>query len=650
VVALACTIAGALNEKWHLAYLGLSLFLWFVLEGALFAYRIRAVLPAAVFQRQLRDSRGPVDSLWAGRVFEVKVVLRLPAETLPYLRIVDRVPFNVERLSGRPGDEGKYPSDARVEFSYTIRCTNTGKVRFEGVALHAADLQGFFYHHAFLAAPLEFRVLPPLVDAEGKRPMLKRTNLLPSPGQHRQLQPGSGSELLDLRDYLPGDPPKTIAWKVSARRDRLITKEFESEVPVRCHMFVDVSQSVRVGFEGANALGRIADISAAIAQATAAQRDLIGLCLVDEQSVRRVLRPSRSRRHVIEILHELAEAAALAPASGAGSVDQLLPLAHALAEEVYPQLLQPPLNRIPSWLPWLWPGPVRRHTWWPPRFSLRTAVWYGLGAVPLLALAIPIALLWPAIEPFVQILVVVPGAMLLPVLVGFLLGAGLFYFLGWGVLGRLVGHFFSFARRRRFRWRKQLAAVLAQRYGGGSGALSHYLEDDAALVARLQQFLAEHHVPYPVPLYDSSGKFALASPGKVAVLAEALLSAVARGRDNELFILLVDLVELDGWLEPLLRAVKVARARHHQVMLVCPWPHGALPPGEIHEKLVIDARSPEQTLVALTQRRWLRGFLRVRKTFTRLGVPVLPASDRDVPRLILDRLDRLRYLGMGSRQ
>ena len=31
----------------------------------------------------------------------------------------------------------------------------------------------------------------------------------------------SGSELLDLRDYIPGDAPKMIAWKASARRDRL---------------------------------------------------------------------------------------------------------------------------------------------------------------------------------------------------------------------------------------------------------------------------------------------------------------------------------------------------------------------------------------------------------------------------------------------
>ncbi|MFX9065594.1 hypothetical protein ABTN38_19505, partial [Acinetobacter baumannii] len=59
---------------------------------------------------------------------------------------------------------------------------------------------------------------------------------------------------------------------------------------------------------------------------------------------------------------------------------------------------------------------------------------------------------------------------------------------------------------------------------------------------------------------------------KIEVLSGALLRAVSQGRDNELFVLLADLLELTEHLGPLLRAVKVALARHHQVMVVCPWP------------------------------------------------------------------------------
>src|SRR5206468_7778196 len=90
------------------------------------------------------------------------------------------------------------------------------------------------------------RVLPRVLVPRGGGAMTKRHNQLPPPGLHRLRHAGSGSELLDLRDYQPGDPPRTIAWKVSAKRDRLVTREYESEVPVRCTLFLDASSSVRV--------------------------------------------------------------------------------------------------------------------------------------------------------------------------------------------------------------------------------------------------------------------------------------------------------------------------------------------------------------------------------------------------------------------
>src|SRR5262249_31416622 len=148
-------------------------------------------------------------------------------------------------------------------------------------------------------------------------------------------RPGSGSELLDLRDYLPGDPPKTIAWKVSARRDRLITKVFENIVPIRCTLFVDTSNSVRVGPVGRNALTRLVEIASAVAQASVGTRDLAGLCTFDETATSFV-RPARSGRHLIQMLNRLADVASLTPASGEARLRALLPRAYGFAREVYP--------------------------------------------------------------------------------------------------------------------------------------------------------------------------------------------------------------------------------------------------------------------------------------------------------------------------
>ena len=111
-------------------------------------------------------------------------------------------------------------------------------------------------------------------------------------------------------------------------------------------------------------------------------------------------------------------------------------------------------------------------------------------------------------------------------------------------------------RRRRLQWRKRLAALLSVKYGLAPGGLAMLLEDDERLGHYLQQFLSDHHVPYPPPLYDQRGRYLFAAPAKINVLAAALLRAVSKSHDNELFVLLVDLLELTDELPPLLRAVK----------------------------------------------------------------------------------------------
>ena len=584
LVSLFLVALGSMAVHMLVKTLGVTLLLWFFAEWFVFLLRIRLATPGLRCRRVIRDERGATRTLWAGRSFQVVVEVRLHSWLrLPYARIADHLPFGVE-VSGATEGETELATERPFGLRYQIRPHGAGRVRFEGVRLRLADLQGFFWHSAFVAAPQTYRVLPPLADVKGKRPTVKRYNLLPSPGLHRHLRPGSGSELLDLRDYLPGDPPKTIAWKVSARRDRLITKEFESEVPVRCTLFVDAAQSVRLGPMGRTALARLVDLSAAVAQANSGTRDLTGLCLFDDREVLVSVRPARGTRHLIDFLHHLADAAGLAPATGAARIRTLLPLAYSLAQEVYPELIHPRVNRLPAGYKWFWP-PGQQIDGWGKRIFRGLVITSAF--LPMLLTSAVIYWQSENVVPFVQPIINAP-----PWILGTLGGAALvslavLYFAFLRMTDRLSSQFFSSKRRRFTRWRaKPLAALLSVRYGLAPGGLGLLLKDDRRFSLLLQRFLAEHHVPFPIPYFDSQGRYLFASPDKVEVLAGALMRSVGRGRDNELFVLLVDLLELGEELKPLLKAVKVTLARHHQVMVICPWPPGiplprAEPVGEV---------------------------------------------------------------------
>ncbi len=261
------------------------------------------------------------------------------------------------------------------------------------------DLQGFFCHVLFLRDPVVLRILPAALVSKSGGPTSKRHNELPPPGIHRLRQPGSGSELPDLRDYLPGDPPRTIAWKVSARCDRLITKEFESEVPVRCTLFLDSSSSVRVPSPPSEPdsreklkhrspayfkpLDRLIDLSAGVISASSSIRDLIGLCLFDEQSSRCVV-PERSTTQRNRLFQLLADAAALAPVADRPDPEELAAVAYSLAQEVYPDLLRSEVNAMPWWLAFFVASPRdTRHHRGLHRFSSSTKRDETFLAVPL---------------------------------------------------------------------------------------------------------------------------------------------------------------------------------------------------------------------------------------------------------------------------
>ncbi len=135
------------------------------------------------------------------------------------------------------------------------------------------------------------------------------------------------------------------------------------------------------------------------------------------------------------------------------------------------------------------------------------------------------------------------------------------------------------------------------------------------------------------------------------MLAAGLVRCVTRARDNELYVVLADLVELAGDLKPLVQAAQVARARHHQVLVIVPWPADVPPPeerrgGRATTRPAKGGRAKPLRIGGLVKSvlvaRYHRGYAELRTALARAGATVVRVEDGDPVRLVLDRLDRLR--------
>ncbi len=63
-------------------------------------------------------------------------------------------------------------------------------------------------------------------------------------GERRSTELGEGLTFSDYRQYVEGDDPRLIDWKIYARTDELYIKQFEAERNLRVHALIDASESM----------------------------------------------------------------------------------------------------------------------------------------------------------------------------------------------------------------------------------------------------------------------------------------------------------------------------------------------------------------------------------------------------------------------
>jgi uncharacterized protein (DUF58 family) len=120
-------------------------------------------------------------------------------------------------------------------------------------------------------------------------------------GLHRSPFRGFSVEFAEYRQYMPGDDPAFVDWKVYARTDRHYVKRFEQETNLPCHLVVDKSASMGYGSAGVTKLEYAQYLAAALAWLLNSQRDAVGLLAFDD-AVRAHLAPSARPGHLRALL------------------------------------------------------------------------------------------------------------------------------------------------------------------------------------------------------------------------------------------------------------------------------------------------------------------------------------------------------------
>jgi uncharacterized protein (DUF58 family) len=98
-------------------------------------------------------------------------------------------------------------------------------------------------------------------------------------GLHRSPYVGFSVEFASHHEYVPGDDPRHINWKLFARQHRLYVKEFDGDTNLNLYVLLDVSGSMGCASLGRSKLNYAATLAAALAHLAIRQHDAAGVTL-----------------------------------------------------------------------------------------------------------------------------------------------------------------------------------------------------------------------------------------------------------------------------------------------------------------------------------------------------------------------------------
>ena len=158
--------------------------------------------------------------------------------------------------------------------------------------------------------PASKRFLPPEAVKRVARLELRARHIVEGflSGSHRSPYFGQSVEFVQHRQYVPGDDVRHVDWKVWARQDRLVIKQYEEDTNLRCGLLVDSSASMSYRRSGSREAETkfeyAATLAACLAMLVLRQQDAVASVLFDNRIRQRV--PMRtSQRHLTAVLASL---------------------------------------------------------------------------------------------------------------------------------------------------------------------------------------------------------------------------------------------------------------------------------------------------------------------------------------------------------
>jgi len=239
--------------------------------------------------------------------------------------------------------QGEVPAGGRLRVQLRVSGKRVGRFGIHGLSLEVQGGPGLYEVPLTFANPYGIEVMPRAYQAFARQAQGGRSHQGADRGRAGPVA-GEGEQLRELREHRAGDAFRRIAWKATAKRGRLMVREYEREERDVVWFILDASVELGAGAPGFTAIDRAIDEVSGYVTRHAARGDRIGLAVVGSRTLS-FFKPERGVTHTLRILQGLTLAANFSDADrsgldesdvGARVLEHMRPLDPSAAERVRP--------------------------------------------------------------------------------------------------------------------------------------------------------------------------------------------------------------------------------------------------------------------------------------------------------------------------
>ncbi len=218
--------------------------------------------------------RDTMDKLSNGDDNSVKIFLENRYLFPVKLEVIDELPFQFQSRNLKFRLRIGAGRDKTIE--YKVRPVKRGEYQFGAVNIYASNPIGFVQRRFRFSQDMMVPVYPSFMQMR-RYELLAISNRLTEAGVKKIRKIGRNTEFEQIKDYVAGDDYRTVNWKATARRNKLMVNQYQDERSQQVYSIIDMGRVMRMPFEELSLLDYAINSSLIISNVALMRHDKAGV-------------------------------------------------------------------------------------------------------------------------------------------------------------------------------------------------------------------------------------------------------------------------------------------------------------------------------------------------------------------------------------